>query len=170
MKLEPCLDIAKAFVTALLGIPDAPIRLCRMPDGPNKFAGDLEGPIAAIWPHVVEAQNAGLGIFYYVNKVKEGPGSGKGGCAKIADVEQARALYIDDPKGGVPEGWEWHVEPDLLVYTSKTEREGRLIQKCQALWRLPATGNTVPAWVALGLAGAGVGAVAARRRARVRSG
>src|SRR5437588_527630 len=36
--------------------------------------------------------------------------------------------------------------------------------------RLPATGNTVPAWVALGLAGAGIGAVAARRRARVRSG
>src|SRR5262249_26974334 len=28
------------------------------------------------------------------------------------------------------------VEPDLLIRTSKTEREGRIIQKCQALWKV----------------------------------
>src|SRR2546430_2374943 len=136
MPLEPRLDIAREVVAAYLWGDRDSIRVCCMPDGAHKYAGGLEGPIDAIWPDVIKAQNSGHGIFFYVNEIMPGIGSGKGGCAKNVDVASVRALSIDDPKDGLPEDWDWHADPDIVILTSKVEREGRLIQKCQALWRV----------------------------------
>lgn len=89
---------------------------------------DAEGTVAALWPTVIEAQAGGFGVFYFLNVIKPGPGTGYNGAAKDVDVAAIRVLAIDCDEG-LPDAWEYHVPPAILVHTSPG--------KGQALWPVP---------------------------------
>lgn len=134
---EPSLSIARAFVEGFTGSAETVMRFHAMLDRPGPYGrggADVEARISEIWPHFLEAQKLGFGIFFYLNQVKRGEGSGQDGIAKNIDVEKARAVAIDDPEGGYPSNW--HLAPDIAIRTSRKTVGDRRIQKVQALWLL----------------------------------
>src|ERR671917_35210 len=55
-------------------------------------------------------------VYYFVNRIKRGTGTGKGECATDQDAIGMRAYAADFDKG-LPETW--HQEPSIVVRTSK---------------------------------------------------
>ena len=132
--LVPQRDIAENFVALLTGMPNGIIRLRFIHDSDRgKSAEEIEGTITQVWTDIVERQRQGFAVFYFMNAIKNGPGSGKGGCARDADVTSIRTLATDHDKG-LPDDWEWHVHPRIIVRTSTVEVDGKEVRKGQALW------------------------------------
>src|SRR5579872_2445397 len=134
------LSVARNFIEALTGSPDTIIRVrfifergyldnreaykLAKSDHPPR---DAEGPIEALWSDIVEHQERGYAVYYFMNPVKLGNGSGRDGAATDADVTAIRTLGID-ADAGLPTAW--HVEPSIIVATST--RDG--VKRGQALW------------------------------------
>jgi hypothetical protein len=127
---QPNLDDAVAFATALTGgsngVPSSPLRFRLIHDTQrNAPAREFQGDVRAVWPSLMAAQGQGYAIYYFVNEVfPDLPGH-----AKDENVMRVRAIPADFDKG-IPNDWEWHVKPDLLVHTSITDG----VQRGQALW------------------------------------
>jgi AAA domain len=126
--LVPDLALAEAFWSAFA--PGEPARLRFLLRG--HASHEKEYPtVADAWPDVLRFQGMGYGVFYFPNRVDDGTK----GFACDRDVRQIRAFWADCDDSGLPCDWEWHVDPDLIVYTSKTA-DGT--QKGQLLWRVQA--------------------------------
>jgi hypothetical protein len=124
------LDAARTFIAALTGSPDTVMRFRFIDDDKSKTRADRlpsqerQGPIALLWPEVLSFQKQGYGTFYFVSEMR----AGIEGFATDADAIRARALAADfDDR--VPDEWEWHSLPSLIVHTSAG--------KGQALWLAP---------------------------------
>lgn len=123
-------SIANDFIVALIGSKDdrasnsAPMRFRMIHDSERGRAShEFSGTLDECWPRILELQSQGYGCFYFMNWIRDLP---DGTFATDADVQAVR-VFAADFDHGIPEEWEWHLHPDLLVYTS----EGR----GQALWR-----------------------------------
>src|SRR5262249_38477924 len=106
---------ARDYIEFLTGSPNTIVRLRFLRKGHPSH--EIESTIDALWPHVLELQAQGYDCYYFLNSARRGPGSGYGGCAEDADVEQCRALAIDSA-GDWREEWEYHSPPNLIVHTS----------------------------------------------------
>jgi hypothetical protein len=132
-----CIDLAKGFVDLLTGSPDTVMRLRFIHDSERNAnqTAEREGTISQLWPDIVERQHQGYGVFYFMNTVRPGAGSGKGGCAEDIDVNDDCRLLATDHDDGLPTAeWEWHLHPCIIVQTSRVFIDGHDIQKGQALW------------------------------------
>src|SRR6266568_92345 len=139
----PQQDIAEAFwrlfspddpIARLRFIHEAPRPIDPATGKPEKKppSAEREGTLAELWSEVVDYQRRGYAVYYFLNQVKTGLGSGYGGCAKDEDVEAVRVLATDHDASGLPT--EWHYPPGVIVYTSTVEKDGEPVQKAQALW------------------------------------
>lgn len=135
--------IAEAFVSDLTGSPNTVIRVKFVHDRDRSAqCFEADGTIGAIFPEALKRQADGYGVFYFVNEVREGAGSGYEGCATDRDVTGFRALWTDHDDASVPEeAWEWHEpSPALVVKTSRVQVAGTTIQKGQAIWPILGAG------------------------------
>jgi len=142
----PQQDIAEAF-WQLFSPDDPTARLRFVHEAPRPVdpatgnaekkppSAEREGTLAELWPTVVDFQRRGYAVYYFLNRVRSGRGSGYGGTATDQDVEAIRVLATDHDDRGLPD--EWHHPPGIVVYTSTVEKDGQLIQKAQALWLVP---------------------------------
>jgi hypothetical protein len=137
-KLAPDLAVAEAFWAAF-SPGDSTIRL--------RFLGAHRPPIekeyaspAEASPDVTAYQSEGYNAYFFPNKVSSQPfervyNEAKGGVdfknvfTKDIHVDQIRAYFCDFDEG-IPENWEWVIEPDLIVHTSVVNG----VQKGQAYW------------------------------------
>ena len=92
---------------------------------PDRRAYEREGTLRLLWDDVRHFQGHGYGVFYFLNAVRQGPGSGAGGCATDKDVTGVRVVAIDCDEGFPAR---YHSPPDIVVYTSP----GR----GQAIWHI----------------------------------
>jgi hypothetical protein len=119
------LAIASSFLKALGENPQAPIRLRFIHDTRKHEPGlttEHVGTLEALWPAVLRAQAEGFGIFYFLNVVGD---IGEDEFATDRDVTFVRAVAADFDHG-LPEPWQYHSPPDLIVHTSAG--------KGQAIW------------------------------------
>ena len=131
---EPNREIATAFAKAFCGEDFWKLRLSVY--GVKGQARDFEeangkSAVEAHWPEIVEAQMAGNQVFFYLNKMRDGAGSGWNGTATNADTKQLQTLSVDFD-GGLPASY--HVEPDIVIRTSIRWVDGMPVQRGQALW------------------------------------
>lgn len=126
-------DIAQKFIRVFTGSPDTVIRVRFVHDSDRNanLTAEREGNLTQLWPDILEHQKRGYGVFYFLNEITPGPGSGYGGAAKDDDVVLIRALATDYDTG-LPDTW--HMQPPIVVRTSQVEVKGKIIQKGQALW------------------------------------
>jgi len=130
--IQPDRRIAEAFVAALTGSPDGVVRLRFLHDRDRSMpAAEREGALEQVWPHVMDFQGRGYGVFYFVNALKSGAGSGYGGMANDADVTSIRYLCADFDNG-LPDPRGYHTEPSLIVQSSINNG----VQRGQVLWRV----------------------------------
>jgi hypothetical protein len=128
--LAPSLEITQAFWD--LFSPDDPVvRLRFLHRDRGNPSTEREGTLAELWPEVHEFQRRGYDVYYFVNRISRGAGTGKGGYATDQEAIGTHAYAADFDKG-LPEVW--HKEPSIIVRTSKVFDNGREIQKGQALW------------------------------------
>lgn len=130
-KTLPNEKMAEAFAEQLTGSRDGVFRLRFIHDSDktNHRSFEIEGTIPALWPQVRECQHEGYGVFYFVNAIT--PRLER--FARDQDVTACRA-FATDHDGGLPEDFEWHVNPTLIVKTSRVPVGGKDVQKGQALW------------------------------------
>jgi putative DNA primase/helicase len=135
LRPQPDRTIAQNFVRVFTGSPDTVIRIRFIHDSDrkNNSTAEREGNFLQLWPDILEYQRRGYAVFYFLNEIKLGPGNGYRGAANDDDVTRIRALATDHDNG-LPEDWEWHVQPAIIVRTSRVIVDGRDVQKGQALW------------------------------------
>lgn len=129
----PDLAIAQAFVAALTGSAAHVVRLRFIHDADPRANAttEREGKLTDLWPAVLDRQANGYGVFYFLNDVSPGEGTGHGGSATDKDVTNVRVLGADFDTRLLDE-WEFHASPDLIVRTSI--KDG--VQRGQVLWRV----------------------------------
>lgn len=129
-------DIVSAFVKALTGSAETVMRLRFVHwTKPKEFPSrEREGPLDWLWPHVLELQAQGYCTYYFLNETNPGPGSGYEGMAEDADVTEVCRALATDHDTGLPEEWDWHFTPRIVVHTSRVARDGTVVQKGQAIW------------------------------------
>ncbi len=126
---RPVLEIAKAFVAGLTGSSKTPMRLSFIDQRPLPKSEKLptehaERPIEELWPEVVRRQKEGYSVFYHLNEIKPGPGSGCNGAVCNVDVAAVRAFAIDRDNGSI-EAWEYLATPKIIVHSKRGD---------QAIW------------------------------------
>ena len=125
----PSLEIAKQFWSAFSS-NDPRIRLRFIKHDRLAPAREVDAAsIEAAWPHVEQYQLAGYEAYYFINRVAPGDGRGWNGHATDDDVTSIQALAID-ADDGIPDDWELHTPPDLIVNSSTVSG----IRKGQMLW------------------------------------
>ena len=133
--ITPSLEIAKAFVKVLTGSADTVMRLRFVHDrdreNPDYPPLERENTLDGVWPEVLEYQARGYAVYYTMNVIKRGPGSGYGGTCTDEDTAAIRTLGTDHDDG-LPR--EWHRSPAIVVHSSTVLRDGKEVQKGQALW------------------------------------
>ncbi len=126
IKLEPQHDIAVRFVELLTGARDTPMHFRFLPDdlaekkriadhekaervrtGNRQFClrRNYDGTLEEVWPDLTECQKHGWGIFVVINE----------GGRNARSITKVRSLFVDGDGIPVPEAWEWHSQPDLVV-------------------------------------------------------
>ena len=95
---------ASRHVELLTGSANTPVCVRLLHDSDkSQPARKLEGTIADLWPEIEDAQSRGFGAFIVVNE----------GGNTDAEITNIRAVFVD--ADGIPEPYEWHVEPDMIV-------------------------------------------------------
>lgn len=121
----PKLDIApmaSAFIEELTGHVETRVRFRLIHDKDRKReVFEFTDEVKHAWDYILARQAEGYGVFYFLNEVKVGTA----GYATDKDVTRVRAIPADFDKG-LPELYEWHTPPTLVVHTSPG--------KGQALW------------------------------------
>src|SRR5665213_2021311 len=123
------LELAQAFVKDLTGSPHTALRFRAIDDDKKRksMPHEFYGSIYELWLDIERHQADGYGIFYFLNETTV-PDPTQTEYARDTDIVRVRAIPADFDEG-LPEEWEWHVVPDLLVHTSPG--------KGQALWLTP---------------------------------
>lgn len=115
---------SEAFIAALTGAADTPIRLRFIHDSDrNKRAFEVGGTIRELWSTVEQRQLEGYGVFYVVNETSDQLDHS---FANDKDVTAIRALFADHDDG-LPETF--HISPSMIVNTSAG--------KGQSIWTVP---------------------------------
>lgn len=104
------LDAARRHIERLTGSADSVVTLMGIAHGDDR-PPSRRGTVTALWPWVDEQQARGAGVYVTVNQT-----SGRG--RKSTDVQEVRAVWVDDDEPRASHRTEWPLEPSLIIETS----------------------------------------------------